>query len=170
MCVICTAPADWLPTDEQLEAMAMVNPDGMGYAIRTPEGIIRSAKSDSAEPLLSYIQSNRAFFEMCDVLLHFRLATHGAVCADNCQPIRLSDGSFFAHNGIAWNYVSGPHACDSYNLGTAWAESHDPTIFDRNAVGVATLDNKGLHWLYGGLSLPGAPSIGVSNLHWLHNM
>lgn len=170
MCVICTAPRGHMPDMKRLEAMAQANPDGMGYALRTPDGFYRSAKSDDARPLLDYIGSRFEVFEECDVLLHFRLATHGMVCADNCQPLALSDGTFFAHNGIAWDYVSGPHECDSYNLADAWDMSHDPTVFRNNAVGVATLDGEGLHWLHGGLPLPGDAAIGVSNLHWLNNM
>ena len=170
MCVICTAPSNHLPTSEQLEAMASANPDGMGYAVRTVSGEYYSAKSDYSSPLLEYISNHRDFFRECDVLLHFRLATHGCVCADNSQPIALTDTEYFAHNGIAWDYVDGAHACDSYNLADVWAESHDLTIFRGNATGVATLDNSGLHWLYGGLPLPSDKAIGVSNLFWLHNM
>lgn len=170
MCVICTAPIGHLPTKTELAAMAAANPDGMGYALRTPEGEFYSAKSDWSTPLLDEIESERDFFKASDVLLHFRLATHGAVCADNCQPIALSGSEFFAHNGIAWDYTYGVHACDSFNLADAWAETRDTRIFERNAVGVASLDNDGLHWIHGGILLGSDRAIGVSNLYWQHNM
>ena len=166
MCVIVTAPAGFLPSSDELEAMSRANPDGFGYAYRTPDGFFRSDKSDCARPLLDHIAQNRDMFVKCDVLLHFRLATHGDVCTDNCQPIRLSDSEFFAHNGIAWQYVDGLYECDSINLAAMWRDFRDTRIFDGNAVGVATLDDSGLHWLFGGMPLPSNPAIRVSNLHW----
>lgn len=170
MCVIVTAPAGFLPSDDELEAMSRANPDGFGYALRTPDDVLKSSKSDCAGPLLDYIACHRDMFTKCDVLLHFRLATHGDVCVDNCQPIQLSDSEFFVHNGIAWQYVDGLYECDSFNLAAAWRDSRDTRIFDGNAVGAATLDNEGLHWLYGGMPLPSVPAVRVSNLHWTNYM
>lgn len=170
MCVIVTAPHGFLPTDVELEAMSRANPDGFGYVFRTPGGLFKSSKSDCADPLLDYIARHRDMFTECDVLLHFRLATHGAVCADNCQPIQLSDSEFFAHNGVAWQFVDGLYECDSFNLASAWRDSRDTRIFDGNAVGVATLDDNGLHWLFGGMSLPSNPAVRVSNLRWANYM
>ncbi len=167
MCVICTAPAGVMPSMEDLMMMAQANPDGIGFALRRPDGTFASGKSTDVIMILTHIQANLPLFVASDVLLHCRLATHGDVCADNCQPIALSGQEYFSHNGIAWAHLDGPFACDSRNLADAWAWERDPDMFAGQAVGVATLDDDGLHWLHGGIMLD--QGIGVSNLHWRQN-
>ena len=42
-----------------------------------------------------------------DVLIHFRLATHGSKCIENCHPFEVGDGCVMAHNGILSDYTYG---------------------------------------------------------------
>jgi len=92
MCVLAIVYAGHpLPSREDLLAMHRANPHGCGFASKS-----LSYKGMSFETFY-----NRLQFVPKDenVIIHFRYATHGSICAKNCHPFKKG-GIWFAHNGI----------------------------------------------------------------------
>lgn len=110
MCVIVTADRGAMPTISQLIQMSETNPDGAGIAWHDKDGLHRYRNPDNRQTL-AVILANWDKFAASPFLLHFRLATHGAVKTENTHPFRyrLSNGEtgYIAHNGIAHRYTHG---------------------------------------------------------------
>lgn len=92
MCVIIIKErGQALPPADMLCAAATANPHGFGFATER-----RSYKGLSFDTFMN---------RLCEVtpdetcIMHFRLATHGSICAANCHPF-AAGGLIFAHNGI----------------------------------------------------------------------
>ena len=69
--------------------------------------------------IVGFIYSHWQQLRDAPCLIHFRLATHGAVEPRNCHPFH-TDRGYIAHNGIAYDYEVGPYASDSRNMVAAW--------------------------------------------------
>ena len=123
MCVIITADKGAMPTISQLIQMSETNPDGAGIAWHDKDGLHRYRNPDNRQTL-AVILANWDKFAASPFLLHFRLATHGAVKTENTHPFRyrLSNGEtgYIAHNGIAHRYTHGRYKSDSRNAILAW--------------------------------------------------
>lgn len=78
----------------------------------------------NVDPLkvVGFIYSHWEQLRSAPCLIHFRLATHGAVEPRNCHPFH-TDRGYVAHNGIAYDYEVGPYASDSRNMVDAWIDS-----------------------------------------------
>ena len=92
MCVIIVKPRGiQMPSESILRAAYNVNSDGCGFVsendyfktLNYSQFITRLRKCNTDE----------------NVIIHFRLATHGSVKVSNCHPF-INKGLFFAHNGI----------------------------------------------------------------------
>lgn len=93
MCVLLYKPKGIeLPTREIIEACALANPHGFGFA--TEFGYYKTL---SFEQFYKSLTQNVTTDDQC--ILHFRLATHGSICRANCHPF-VQGNTFFAHNGI----------------------------------------------------------------------
>lgn len=92
MCVLVVKPSGtpMLPK-YVLRAMSIANPHGCGYACKS--GSFRSLDFETFYKRLSRIPEDE------NVIIHFRLATHGSVKVNNCHPFK-ANGVYFAHNGI----------------------------------------------------------------------
>jgi len=74
------------------------NPDGIGIAW-TEDGTVKVKKSvKSLDVIFKTYQRARTFDT--DILLHFRLATHGQVSVANCHPFNIDSNTVVIHNGI----------------------------------------------------------------------
>lgn len=97
MCVLVVKPANVaMPSFDDLKAMYNKNPHGCGFC--TPNKIYKSLNFAKFMHELNKVDDN----EPC--IIHFRLATHGSIKANNCHPFKgkLKNGEdiYFAHNGI----------------------------------------------------------------------
>lgn len=168
MCVILTAEEGRMPTISQLAMMSEANPDGAGIAWHDGQHLHRYRNPDNLKTLAYIIERWDEFTEM-PFLLHFRLATHGAVKTENTHPFRYTrDGvtGFIAHNGIARRYTQGKWASDSRNAIAAW-EHHETDLKDGSQGAFAAIDATGtIRWISGGESLDGRNGLKVSNHHW----
>ena len=82
-----------MPPLSLLERCAMRNPDGCGFA--TPETIYKSLRFTAFVKHLCSLSTDTP------AIIHFRLATHGSICRDNCHPFKDARSSIsFAHNGV----------------------------------------------------------------------
>jgi len=95
MCCILHVPAGVpTPTIATLEAVYIANRHGIGFA--DSDG--NSFKTLSFQRFTKEIQKRR---EEADLIIHFRLATHGSISKKNCHPFfDERHGIWFAHNGV----------------------------------------------------------------------
>lgn len=80
-----------MPPENILKACADANPHGFGFASDTET--FRTLEREEFIRRASLIPVN----ENC--MIHFRLATHGSVCEENCHPFTMGTARF-AHNGV----------------------------------------------------------------------
>lgn len=73
------------------------NPDSGGFAWREEDGTVKFKKG--YRDFGTFWKDYREHQDH-DVLIHFRLATHGSKCIENCQPFVVADNCVMAHNGI----------------------------------------------------------------------
>lgn len=110
MCVIVTAEKGSMPTIDQLTRMSETNPDGAGIAWHDGNGLHRVRHSDNGKTL-TFITEHWNELKATPCLIHFRLATHGAVNTENTHPFRYTLGNdehgYIAHNGIAQKHTNG---------------------------------------------------------------
>ncbi len=145
MCLAIYKPIDKEIKLSELEAGFNANRDGAGFAY-VEDGKIHIKKGYFKwdEFLKAYIPHEKK-----QMLIHFRLATHGAEDAFNCHPWPCGDGKFAViHNGI----LSYPSSAQKSDTGHYVDEVLDPVLSqDPNM-----MDNVGFRWLV-------EESIGVSN-------
>lgn len=92
MCVLVFVPAgSKLPSREELVKMHRQNPDGMGFVSKSMH--YKGMNFERFCNRLQFVPEDE------DIIIHFRLATHGSVCVQNCHPFHKG-GVWFAHNGI----------------------------------------------------------------------
>lgn len=84
MCVIVTAEKGSMPTIDQLTRMSETNPDGAGIAWHDGNGLHRVRHSDNGKTL-AFITEHWNELKATPCLIHFRLATHGAVNTENTR-------------------------------------------------------------------------------------
>uniref|UniRef100_UPI00359CB999 class II glutamine amidotransferase n=1 Tax=Bifidobacterium adolescentis TaxID=1680 RepID=UPI00359CB999 len=170
MCVIATADKGAMPTVTQLAQMSEANPDGAGIAWHDESGLHRYRNPDNNKTL-ALILSNWDKLAASPFLLHFRLATHGAIKTENTHPFRytLANGEhgFIAHNGIARRHTHGRYASDSRNAILAW-QTGQADLTDGTQGKFAKIDQNGrIEWLYGAETIQGGTGrIKVSNTIW----
>lgn len=104
MCILSFIPAG-VPVDQTVtDALwngGINNPDGHGYAIASPDGMI-IGKSLRLDDCLSDFLDARELFPESPALFHSRWATHGSVRTGNCHPFYVgrSNMTVLAHNGV----------------------------------------------------------------------
>lgn len=92
MCVIICVPRGvQLPSVAELKAAYLRNHDGCGFV----------SESDSYHSLhfSAFVRRLMKRDINENVIIHFRLATHGSVRLKNCHPFKKGD-YWFAHNGV----------------------------------------------------------------------
>lgn len=115
--------------------------------------------------MVGFIYSHWQQLRDAPCLIHFRLATHGAVEPRNCHPFR-TDRGYIAHNGVAYDYEVGPHASDSRNMVDAWVESgYDNRVFDGQGLVALITPHGCLRWLEGE-PVELSRGVWVSNMWW----
>lgn len=92
MCVLCVVKhGSPLPSRQDLLAMHRANPHGMGFVSKSLH--YKGMNFEKFYNRLQFVPKDEA------IIIHFRYATHGSVCAENCHPFRKGS-MWFAHNGI----------------------------------------------------------------------
>jgi predicted glutamine amidotransferase len=100
MCIIVAKNANVaLPYKKYLKNCYDNNNDGAGFAFFDTGG------DEKLHVRKGYFSFNKLWADVRELgdkplLVHFRIATHGSVSADNCHPFLLENGVAMAHNGI----------------------------------------------------------------------
>ena len=103
MCMLCVVPPHVLPERDKLEASALNNPHGFGFAIVIPkERRILVEHTMNADKAINDFLARRAQYPEGYALWHARFATHGVKDLSNCHPFRVGNDkrTVLAHNGI----------------------------------------------------------------------
>lgn len=120
MCLIVAAPSGCTPDEANLRRGFYGNNDGAGFSFIDPEtndlSFVRSLGDTYSEWSEKY-NAAREKAPDSPFLIHFRMATHGTVTADNVQPFEYPHGAF-AHNGIMQLFYDRkqPDVSDSKNF------------------------------------------------------
>lgn len=103
MCMLCVIPPNVIPSRDKLEASALNNPHGFGFAIVIPsENRIHCERTMNADTSINRFLEMRTKYPEGYATWHARLATHGSTTVDNCHPFKVGgdDRTYLAHNGI----------------------------------------------------------------------
>lgn len=103
MCMLCVVPPNVIPSRDKLEASALNNPHGFGFAIVIPkEKRIHTERTMNADTSINRFIEMRGQYPEGYAMWHARLATHGSVTVDNCHPFAVGGDTqtYLAHNGI----------------------------------------------------------------------
>lgn len=91
MCIAIYKPASAdLPTLEQMNNCWESNPDGFGYAIRK-DGKCEIHKGFMKQEQMQAEYEKLKKYRNHDILMHFRIATHGGVNPQNTHPFPITD-------------------------------------------------------------------------------
>jgi hypothetical protein len=97
MCLAIYKPKGKLVAGHEMRNAMRTNDDGWGFAARTPSGelVVRRGvgEYDSFRNALDPYMEDQ-------VIIHFRMATHGSVKKGNCHPFMISPGLAVIHNGV----------------------------------------------------------------------
>lgn len=94
MCILIVKPAGAkVPRLNTLRNCAKRNNHGFGFA--TSSKVFKSLSFDD------FVAQVRKIKQDEPAIIHFRFATHGSICEENCHPFKDdSTGVAFAHNGV----------------------------------------------------------------------
>lgn len=103
MCIAIVQPAGCRIEERHLVNSFNGNPDGAGFAY-VHDGEVKIAKGyfKLSSFINAYNTIHNTYGKEAPVLAHCRIATAGAVDADNCHPFRIKDGAMI-HNGHLWS-------------------------------------------------------------------
>lgn len=100
MCILVIKPSGiQMPKKEILENCFYNNEDGAGFAYADGRKLFLSKGHMTFDKFYEALES-RGDLTKYPVMLHFRIATHGTVRAENTHPFNVIDGVVAAHNGI----------------------------------------------------------------------
>lgn len=103
MCIAIVKPKDKVIPKEVLQTCAEANPDGMGFAFCRNGKVFIYKTVDNFE---KFYEAYSKVETTSTMLIHFRIATHGEVCKENCHPFKLNNRMALVHNGIISGYGS----------------------------------------------------------------
>jgi hypothetical protein len=102
MCVAILVPMGADISTEQLRMGAGRNPDGWGYSfVRNGKTIIRKGIGkweDHGEA--DFNRDFKRYIATSAFLIHFRVRSHGEICAENSHPFHIKGGGAMIHNGV----------------------------------------------------------------------
>ena len=136
------------------------------------DALLENVTLDDNGKTLAFITEHWNELKATPCLIHFRLATHGAVNTENTHPFRYTLGNgehgYIAHNGIAQKHTNGRYASDSRNAILAW-QTGQTDLTDGTQGKFAKIDQNGrIQWLTPPQTIEGSEGepIQVSNTRW----
>ena len=154
MCIAILKPKDKIINEEILKTCSENNPDGMGFAYIDNDTLYikKYMKFDD------FIKDYKEVETKSNMLIHFRIATHGAVELDNCHPFFLNHRMALIHNGIISGYGDKKEKSDTRDFidrvigNISWKLMKNPSYREliSKAIGyskLAILDITGDYWI-----------------------
>ena len=100
MCIAILKPQGKSLSRELLYNCYTNNPDGCGFAYHTGDDVVINKFMDFEDFYKEYVKYDGKY----TMLIHFRIATHGAIELDNCHPFVLNHRMALIHNGVITGY------------------------------------------------------------------
>lgn len=100
MCIAILKPQGKSLSRELLYNCYTNNPDGCGFAYHTGDDVVINKFMDFEDFYKEYVKYDGKY----TMLIHFRIATHGAIELDNCHPFILNHRMALIHNGVIAGY------------------------------------------------------------------
>ena len=121
---------------EALKNCWLNNGDGAGI-LYIDNGVMKTSKELKSFDVFyeTYIQIKRNFGKK-NILIHFRISTHGLVNESNCHPFLVDDNIGFIHNGMIYNVEDSKLHSDTYMFNENILKNlkpgfeHNPIIMD----------------------------------------
>lgn len=100
---------------EALKNCWLNNGDGAGI-LYIDNGVMKTSKELMSFDVFyeTYIQIKKSFGKKNNILIHFRISTHGLVNESNCHPFLVDDNIGFIHNGMIYNVEDSKLHSDTY--------------------------------------------------------
>ena len=143
MCILIHKPKGIdMPEREYLKNCFGNNPDGIGIAWVDNNGLTHIRKGFMKfKAFMKFIKPMSKVLKSCDVIIHFRWATHGSVSPGNCHPFPIDvnlrnlrstaySGRFevLAHNGVIFEYGNVKNSSDLSDTMILAKRLHDQGI------------------------------------------
>lgn len=96
MCIAIVKPAGTVIDEAVLKTCFENNPDGAGFAYRTPDGLVVEKGLFTWEAFIDAYRARNV--ADVDALIHFRITTKGDDAAENTHPFAIQAGALI-HNG-----------------------------------------------------------------------
>lgn len=126
MCIIIVANKDKKISSEHIKLASELNCDGFGISASVNNKLfVYKSISMNSDDIIKLYNSMRQV-ATGDIVLHFRLATHGDVSDKLCHPFYVNKNLVMFHNGVIRDSVSG------YNRHNN--NESDTTAFVKNAL------------------------------------
>lgn len=100
MCIAIVKPKDKVLSEETLRTCYEANPDGCGFAYIENNTIIIKKFLDFER----FLEQYKMVEGISNMLIHFRITTHGGTNIDNTHPFILNSRMALIHNGIISGY------------------------------------------------------------------
>lgn len=100
MCIAILKPQGKSLSRELLYNCYTNNPDGCGFAYHTGDDVVINKFMDFEDFYKEYVKYDGKY----TMLIHFRIATHGAIELENCHPFVLNHRMALIHNGVITGY------------------------------------------------------------------
>jgi len=100
---------------EALKNCWLNNGDGAGI-LYIDNGVMKTSKELMSFDVFyeTYVQIKKSFGKKNNILIHFRISTHGLVNESNCHPFLVDDNIGFIHNGMIYNIEDSKLHSDTY--------------------------------------------------------
>lgn len=122
---------------EALQNCWLNNGDGAGI-LYIDNGVMKTSKELKSFDVFyeTYTQIKKSFGRKNNILIHFRISTHGLVNESNCHPFLVDDNIGFIHNGMIYNVEDSKLHSDTYMFNENILKNfkpgfeHNPVIMD----------------------------------------
>lgn len=145
MCIALLQKIGAAVSIDTLRICAQNNPDGAGYSFVMNDAngkpftkVVKALHWSQIEK--QYKKDYRRHGGNSPFLVHFRIASHGAVCYENCHPFKVADGAALIHNGMLSFYDRDKSDTAQFaefmgKMPANWADDPDWIAFMEDAIG-----------------------------------
>lgn len=134
MCIIiANAPFNTL-SKETIKNSWNNNDHGAGLMYVNEGEIVIKKELHSVQKFYKAYTKARKDCPESNIVLHFRISTHGKINTDNCHPFSVNEGLAFAHNGIISNAPRSADFSDTYMFNQTILKSMPDGFIRNNAI------------------------------------
>lgn len=139
MCIAIFKPQGKIVTKTALHRSFTVNGDGAGYVFADKGKLIIKKGFFRFKDFWREFRNDMGKYGNPTTLIHFRIATHGRIDADNCHPFAVGKNFAFIHNGVIDCAMPEKEMSDTFNFGkfilSPLVKEFGAKIFESSAMG-----------------------------------